>query len=73
MSGNMDKWNDDPRLTAFALGELEPAEAEEIARAVEADPEVSRSRTKSRSRTRSSPRSSVATRGARVHRSTNTR
>ena len=42
MSGNMDKWNDDPRLTAFALGELEPAEAEEIARAVEADPALQR-------------------------------
>lgn len=42
MSGNMDQWNDDPRLTAFALGELDPAEAEEIARAVEADPALQR-------------------------------
>ena len=42
MSTNFDQWSDDPRLTAFALGELEPGEAEEIARAVEADPELRR-------------------------------
>lgn len=42
MSYDTDQWSDDPRLTAFALGELEPAEADAIAEAVQADPELRR-------------------------------